>query len=67
MNERSIAERLPRLLVELEDAFETNNDDPYRFVYRKMQLAAKDALANGMRTAAEIVEAARTLRTELAK
>lgn len=56
-NSPTIHERLPRLLTELEDAFEVKSDDPQRFAYWKMKNAAWQALDAGMRTAAEIVDA----------
>jgi len=59
---KTIAERLPRLLVELEDAFEVERDDPRRFALWKMRNAAGAALDAGMRTAAEIIEAARAMQ-----
>lgn len=61
-NGPTIHERLPRLLVELEDAFAVDSKDPQRFAYWKMKNAAWQALDAGMRTAAEIIDAAKAMR-----
>lgn len=62
----SIAQRLPRLLVMIEDfggSYDTS--DPYRFARHKIKQAAWAALDNGMRTAAEILEAGEAFNREL--
>ena len=54
----SIKERLPRLLVMIEDFGEPRSqDDPLRHAKWKVQQAAWLALDNGMRSAAEMLEA----------
>lgn len=63
----SIAQRLPRLMVMIEDfggSFDTS--DPYRFARHKIKQAAWAALDNGMRTAAEILEAGEAFNREIA-
>lgn len=62
----SIQQRLPRLLVMIEDfGGSWNADDPYRFARHKIKAAAWAALDNGMRTAAEILEAGEAFDREL--
>jgi hypothetical protein len=62
----SIPQRLPRLLVMIEDfGAPYNSDDPYRFARHKIKQAAWAALDNGMRTAAEILEAGEAFDREL--
>lgn len=62
-NGQSLAERLPRILVEIEDMKAPwDVRDPRRFAKHKMYYAAVAALENGMRTAGEIVEAYKALR-----
>ena len=39
-DETSVHRRLPRLLVDLEDVFTVDRDDPRRFAYWKMRNAA---------------------------
>lgn len=57
----SIAQRLPRLLVMIEDFGQPMaSDDPFRFAKRKTQQAAWRALEGGMFAAAEILEAGDT-------
>lgn len=64
----SIPQRLPRLLVMIEDfGGSWNTNDPYRFARNKIRQAAWAALDNGMRTAAEILEAGEAFDRELRK
>jgi hypothetical protein len=61
--DKTVAERFPRLLVSISDMCDgVNTDDPLRFAKWKMQNAAWAALECGMRTAAEVVDAARALK-----
>jgi hypothetical protein len=54
----SIAQRLPRLLVMIEDFGGIHDqNDPFRFAKHKTQQAAWTALDGGMRAAADILEA----------
>ncbi len=61
-DDNSVHRRLPRLLVELEEMFEVDRTDPRRFAFWKMRNAAWQALESGMRTAAEIIDAARAMK-----
>jgi hypothetical protein len=62
----SIAERLPRLLVMIEDFGPPyDSADPYRFARHKIKQAAWAALEGGMRAAAEILEAGEAFNREL--
>lgn len=63
MSERkSIADRMPFVLVELQTAFETSSDDPNRFMIWRLRNAAAAALEAGMTTAGEIIEAAKAIK-----
>ena len=54
----SIAQRLPRLLVMIEDfGGPRDQNDPLRYAKWKVQQAAWTALDGGMRAAAEVLDA----------
>jgi hypothetical protein len=66
MSDDSIAQRLPRLMVMIEDFGKPwDGNDPFRFARFKIKQAAWAALDNGMRTAAEILEAGDAFNREL--
>lgn len=63
-NRPTVHERLPRLLVDLEEVFEAGSNDPLRFTLWKMKNAAWAALDGGMLTAAEVIDAAKALKRD---
>jgi hypothetical protein len=62
----NIHQRFARLAVMIEDhGGPYNSDDPYRFARHKIKQAAWAALDNGMRTAAEVLEAGEAFNREI--
>ena len=66
MREWSVADHFAATLSELNKAKDSyNNEDPLRYPISQMVRAADKAMFDGIRTAAEILEAVKLLREEL--
>ena len=66
MREWSIADHFAATLAELNKAKDSyDNEDPLRYPISQMVRSAEKAMFEGIRTAADILEAIRVLRDEL--
>lgn len=66
MREWSIADHFAATLAELNKAKDSyDNEDPLRYPISQMVLAADKAIFDGIRTAADILEAIRVLRDDM--
>lgn len=68
MTDSSIADRFIRVMNEVRQIDEdVDNDNPHRYPLRKMKILADSILANAIREAGDVAEAARVLKEEIYK